>query len=96
MLFLLRELSTLWTHLFLFDTMSGFVTRFDDISDCNNDMSFYLPVSQHFPLITPLAPTTHIYDVDDVGDTDDPLGVQLECDYDTEDKKVTLLLVAQS
>ncbi|RVW64085.1 hypothetical protein CK203_051100 [Vitis vinifera] len=31
-----------------FDTMSGFVTRFDDISD---------------------APTTHIYDVDDVGDT---------------------------
>ena len=59
-----------------FDTMFGFVTRFDDISDGNNDMSIfeYLPVSQHFPLITPLAPTTHIYDVDDVGDTDDPLG----------------------
>ena len=37
-----------------FDTMSGFVTRFDDISDGNNDMSIfeYLPVSQHFLLIT--------------------------------------------
>ncbi|RVW68741.1 Retrovirus-related Pol polyprotein from transposon 412 [Vitis vinifera] len=58
-----------------FDTMSGFVTRFDDISDGNNDMSIfeYLNVSQHFPLIAPPAPTTHIYDVDDVGDTDDPL-----------------------
>ncbi|RVW71792.1 Transposon Ty3-I Gag-Pol polyprotein [Vitis vinifera] len=61
-----------------FDTMSGFVTRFDDISDGNNDMSIfeYLNVSQHFPLIAPPAPTTHIYDVDDVGDTDDPLGDQ--------------------
>ena len=59
-----------------FDTMSGFVTCFDDIYDGNNDMSIfeYLLVSQHFPLITLLAPTTHIYDVDDVGDTDDPLG----------------------
>ena len=58
--------------------MSGFVTRFDDISDGNNDMSIfeYLNVSQHFPLIAPPAPTTHIYDVDDVGDTDDPLGGQ--------------------
>ena len=49
----------------------------------------YLHVSQHFPLITPPAPTTHIYDIDDVGDTDDPLGGQSECDSDTEDKKVT-------
>ena len=59
-----------------FDTMSGFVTRFDDISNGNNDMSIfeYLPVSQHFPLITPSSPTTHIYEVDDVGDTNDPLG----------------------
>ena len=74
-----------------FDTMSWFVTRFDDISDGNNDMSIfeYLPLSQHFPLITPLAPTTHIYDVDDVGDIDDPLGGQSECDSDKEDKKVT-------
>ena len=33
---------------FSFNTMSGFVTRFDDISDCNNDMSIfeYLLVSQ--------------------------------------------------
>ena len=40
-------------------------------------------------MITPPAPTAHIYDVDDVGDTDDPLGGQSKCDYDTEDKKVT-------
>ena len=61
-----------------FDTMSGFVTRFDDISDGNNDMSIfkYLPVSHHFLLIAPPTPTTHIYDVDDVGDTNDPLGGQ--------------------
>ena len=77
--------------------MSGFVTRFDDISNGNNDMSIfeYLPMSQHFPLITPPAPTTHIYDVDDVGDTDNSLGGQSECDYDTEDMKVNPLLVAQ-
>ena len=76
---------------FSFDTMSGFVTRFDDISDDNNDMSIfeYLTVSQHFPLIAPPALTTHIYDVDDVGDTDDPLGGHSECDFDTEDRKVT-------
>ena len=45
-----------------FDTMFGFVTRFDDYFDGYNDMSIfeYLPVSQHFPLITPPAPTTHI------------------------------------
>ena len=72
------------------DTMSRFVTHFDDISDDNNDMSIfeYLNVSQHFPLIAPPAPTTHIYDVD-VGDTNNPLGGQSECDSDTEDRKVT-------
>ena len=70
-----------------FDTMSGFFTLFDD----NNDMSIfdYLPVSQHFSMITLPAPTTHIYDVDDVGDTDDPLGGQSECNSDTKDRKVT-------
>ena len=36
-----------------------------------------------------LAPITHLYDVDDVGDIDDPLGCQSECDSDTEDRKVT-------
>ena len=74
-----------------FDTMFGFVTRFNDISDGNNDMSIfeYLPMSRHFPLITPSSPTTHIFDVDDVGDIDDPLGGQSECDFDTEDRKVT-------
>ena len=73
-----------------FDTMSGFVTRFDDVSNGNNDMSIfkYFHVSQHFPLITPSAPT-HMYDVDDVEDTDDPLGSQSECDSNTEDRKVT-------
>ena len=71
-----------------FDTMSGFITHLDDIFDGNNDMSIfkYLPMLQHFPLIAPPAPTTHIYDV---GDTNDPLGGQLECDYDIEDRKVT-------
>ena len=74
-----------------FDTMSGFITRFDDVSNGNNDMSIfeYLPVSQHFPLITPPAPTTHIYDVDDVGDIDDPLSGQSECYSNTKDNKVT-------
>ena len=44
-----------------FDIMSGFVTRFDDIFYGNNDMSIfeYFPASQHFPLITPPAPTSH-------------------------------------
>ena len=59
-----------------FDTMSGFVTRFDDISDGNNDMSIFRVFAcvTAFSFFTPPAPTTHIYDVDDVGDTDDPLG----------------------
>ena len=76
---------------FSFDTMSRFGTCFGDISDGNNDFSIfkYFLVSQHFPLIAPPAPTTHVCDVDDVGDTDDPLGGQLECDYDTKDRKVT-------
>ena len=77
-----------------FDTMFGFVTCFDDISDGNNDMSIfeYLPVSQHFPLIIPPTPTSHTYDVDDVGDTDDPLSGQSEYDSDTEDGKVTPII----
>ena len=64
-----------------FDTMSGFVARFDDISDGNNDMSIfeYLLVSQHFPLIAPPVPIAHVCDVDDVG----------ESNSDTEDRKVT-------
>ena len=78
---------------FSFDTMSGFVTRFDDFSDDNNDMSIFknLPVSHHFPLIAPPAPAAHVYDVNDMGDTDDPLGGQSESNYDTEDMKVTLV-----
>ena len=63
---------------FSFDTMFGFVTRFDDISDSNNDMSIfeYFLVSQHFPLIAPPASIAHVCDVDEVVDTDDPLGGQ--------------------
>ena len=74
-----------------FDAMSGFVTRFDDISDGNNDMSIfeYLLVSQHFPLIAPPAPIAHVCDVDDVGDTDDPLGGNSGSNSDIEDRKVT-------
>ena len=61
-----------------FDTMSGFVTRFDDFSDDNNDISIfeYLPVSHHFPLIAPPAPAARVCDVNDIGDTNDPLGGQ--------------------
>ena len=71
--------------------MSGFVTRFDDISDGNNDMSIfeYLLVSQNFPLIAPPVPITHVCDVDDVGNIDDPLGGKSESNSDTEDRKVT-------
>ena len=74
-----------------FDAMSGFVTRFDDISDGNNDMSIfeYLLVSQHFPLMAPPAPIAHACDVDDVGDTDDPLGGKSGSNSDIEDRKVT-------
>ena len=61
-----------------FDTMSGFVTGFDNISDGNNDMSIfeYSLVSQHFPLIGPPSPAAHVYDVNDMGHIDDPLGGQ--------------------
>ena len=74
-----------------FDIMSGFVTLFDDISDGNNDMSIfeYLLVSQHCPLIAPPAPIAHVCDVNDMRDTDDPLGGQSESNFDTDDRKVT-------
>ena len=74
-----------------FDAMSGFVTRFDDISDGNNDMSIfeYLLVSQHFPLIAPSAPIAHVCDVDDVGDTNDPLSGKSGSNSNIEDRKVT-------
>ena len=76
---------------FSFNTMFGFVTRFNEISDGNNDMSIfkYFSVSLHFPLIAPPAPTTHVCDVDDVGDTDDLLSGQSKCDSNsnTDDRK---------
>ena len=46
-------------------------------------------MSQHFPLIAPPAPTANVCNVDDVGDTNDPLSGQSECDSDTKDRKVT-------
>ena len=77
-----------------FDFMSGFVTRYDVMSNGNNnDMSLfeYLPVSQHFPLIAPQAPTAPMHDIDDVGDPDDPLSGQSDCDSDSKERKVTRL-----
>ena len=74
---------------FSFDTMSGFVTRFDDISDGNNDEYFRVfACAITFTFDCTTSTTTYVCDVDDVGDTDDPLGGQLECDFDTEDRKV--------
>ena len=73
-----------------FDIMFGFVTRFDGFSDDNNDEYFH--VSQHFPLIASLAPAPHVCDINDMGDTNDPLGGQSESNSDTEDKKVTPVL----
>ena len=58
-----------------FDTMSGFVTRFNDVAgENNNDMSNfeYSLVSLHFPLIVSLTPMTYAHDVDDVRDPNDP------------------------
>ncbi|RVW68669.1 hypothetical protein CK203_063412 [Vitis vinifera] len=57
----------------------------------NNEMSIfeYLPMSQHFPLIAPQAPTTQIHDIDDVGDPNGPLSGQSYCDSDSEQRKVT-------
>ena len=45
-------------------------------------------MSQHFPLISPQAPTTQIHDIDDVRDPDDPLSGQSDCDPDSEERKV--------
>ena len=40
-------------------------------------------------MITPPAPIAHVCDVDDVGDTDDPLGGKSGSNTDIEDRKVT-------
>ncbi|RVW35022.1 Retrovirus-related Pol polyprotein from transposon 297 [Vitis vinifera] len=75
-----------------FDFISEFVTYYDVMFDeNNNDMSLfeYLRMSQHFPLIAPQAPTTPIHDIDDVRYPDDPLSGQLDCDSNSEERKVT-------
>ena len=74
-----------------FDTISGFVTSFDDFSDDNNDMSIfeYFPVPQCFPLVAPPAPAAHVCNVNDMEDTDYVLGGKSESNSDTEDRKVT-------
>ncbi|RVW66619.1 hypothetical protein CK203_065444 [Vitis vinifera] len=76
---------------FSFDTMSGFVTRFDDVvGGNNNDMSVfeYSPMSLHFPLIVPPTPMTYIHDVDDVRVPDGLLSDQSDFDLDSEEKKI--------
>ncbi|RVW20536.1 Transposon Tf2-8 polyprotein [Vitis vinifera] len=45
-------------------------------------------VDPPFSFDTMSGTTTYVCDIDDVGDTDDPLGGQSECDFDTEDRKV--------
>ena len=75
-----------------FDTMSGFVTCFDNVvSGNNNDMSVfeYSPVSLHFPLTVSPSPMTYTHDVDDVKGPDDPLSDQSNFDSDSEERKVT-------
>ena len=75
-----------------FDSMSGFVTHYDDMSvEYNNDISVfeYSPVLFHFHMIASLTPITHIYNIDDVGGPNDSLSGQLGYDYDLEEKKVT-------
>ena len=77
---------------FSFDTMSRFVTRFDDVvGRNNNDMSVfeYSPMSLQFPLIVPLTPTTYIHDVDDVRVPDGLLSDQSDFDLDSEERKLT-------
>ena len=74
-----------------FDSMSKFVTLYDDMSvEYNNDMSVFecSPMSLHFPMIASPTPTTHIYDVGDVGGPDDSLSGQSRYDYDSKEKKV--------
>ena len=70
-----------------FDSMSGFVTRYDDMSvEYNNDMSVfeYSPMSLHYPMIASPTPTTQIYDIDDVGGPNDSLNGQSRYDYGSE------------
>ena len=46
-------------------------------------------MSKHFPLIAPPAPSAYVCDVNDMGDTNNPLGGQLESNSNIEDRKVT-------
>ena len=72
--------------------MSRFVIHYDVMFDGNNnDMSFfeYLPMSQHFPLIAPQALTTMIHGIHDVGDPNNPLSGNSNCDSNSEEMKVT-------
>ena len=67
-----------------FDSMSRFVTRYDDMPvEYNNDMSFfeYSSMSLHCPMIAPPTATTQIYDIDDVGGPNDSLSGQSRYDY---------------
>ncbi|KAL6319905.1 hypothetical protein AAG906_036978 [Vitis piasezkii] len=62
-----------------FDTMSGFITCFDDVAGGNNNnisVFEYSLVSLHFPLIVSPIPMAYIHDVDDVRGLDGPLMVE--------------------
>ena len=77
---------------FSFDTMSTFVTHFDDVVGGNNNVMSvfeYSPVSLNFPLIISPTPTAYTHDVDDVRGPDDPLSDQSDLDSDSEERKVT-------
>ena len=77
-----------------FDTMFGFVTRYDGMStEYHNDISIfeYSTMSLHFPTIASPTPTTQVHDMEDVESPDDPLRGQSSYDFDLEEKKVKLV-----
>ena len=74
-----------------FDTMFGFVTRYDGMTTkYHNDMSIfeYSPVSLHFPVIASLTPIAQVHDMEDLEILDDPLGGQPGYDSNSEENKV--------
>ena len=74
-----------------FDSMSGFVTRYDNMSveyKNNRNVFEYSLVSLHFPMIASPTPITKIHDIDDVGGQDDSLSGKSRYDYDSKEKKV--------
>ena len=74
-----------------FDSMSGFVSRYDNMSvEYKNNISVfeYSLVSLHFPMIASPTPITQKHDIVDVGGQDDSLSGKSRYDYDSKEKKV--------